>query len=223
MSAGVGGVVVVHGEPFLAEHLSRAAEAGLDGGNGEVEEFGDLAAAEALNASKDEGLAELLGKGEGVTEQAVCLFGMCGVGSLGIVRELAVFETEAAADAPEAAGRLAGGVDGDAAEPGLEGLAVAEGVELGDELDGDVLHEVFDLDLAGLVGQQDGGEPAAMAAPETSLGGRVTEDRFIDVGAGGGGVFEIDADHCRRGCARSGVRAGIGSGGGSFSRAGGVE
>lgn len=63
-------------------------------------------------------------------------------------------------------GGSAGGIDGDGAEPGFEGLTVAQFVAMTDDGHCDILKKVVNFYFAGLVDQEDGGDPAAVLLPE---------------------------------------------------------
>lgn len=105
-----------------------------------------------------------------------------------------------AATAFECAPGRVGGVHGDRAEPGLERGGVSDLVDTAHELHGDILQKVFEVGLSGLVGHENGGDPAAVVFPDLALGVALAPDRGENerstrAASGSRSVFEPDKSH----------------------------
>ncbi len=78
-----------------------------------------------------------------------------------------------------------GGVERDHAEPRDKRGGLVEGLDLCEQRDGDVLKQVFDICRRGLVGEDDGGDPATVLGPEGAQGAVVARHGGLDqTGAG---------------------------------------
>lgn len=160
----------------FSELFAGPGDAGFDGGFGEAHNAADLAVAEIVDGFEEQGFAVAVGElrsefddgGVGFAVDEGCcacrgLGGMCVVGFAVGIGDLCTCHP--CADFSCTGGGVSD-VQGDCAEPGADCAGVADFVDFLDKGERDLLEEVVEIGPAGFVCEQDGGDPAAVVAPD---------------------------------------------------------
>jgi len=177
---------------LLPQHPAGPGEPCFDGRNGQTHHIADLLVAHGAKTPQQQRLAVRHRQTEGLLhEQAgriALLSGQLDVGvsagGLGNGPDVAAVTVLATGTQPQCrprrSGRPPAHVQRNLPQPGAERLNLAKRMKLVDELHGDILQKVLNLDRAWTVGQYDCGDPSPMDTPQLLLRDTMTVASSLD-------------------------------------------
>ena len=175
---------------LLPKHSAGAGQPRLDRRDGKLQDLADLLVGHGAKATQQQRLSVRRRETQRLLEQAAgSILPLGDLQHLGRPRGRLGNEPgfPVAGIMPPQSQRGAGGscrtaadIQGDPPQPRAERRGVAQGMELVDELHGDVLEEVLNLDEMRTVGQDDRGNPPPMGPPQLLLCDTVTAASSLD-------------------------------------------